>query len=130
TMKKRCRDNGLRGGMRRAGMMAAFLAMGGLAILGMTISIAATPLPRRLKPAADKAPSRPSPTPRVGPAGEGETVGPRTSRTSRRCSTSGAQAEEVALRYTLDPGGPPVFTFGQELLASDQPIQAVKLPRF
>src|SRR5438094_10480897 len=41
-----------------------------------------------------------------------------------------ARAEEVALRYTLDPGGPPISTRGQELLASDQPIQAVKLPRF
>src|SRR5437588_6907578 len=41
-----------------------------------------------------------------------------------------ARAEEVALRYTLDPGGPPISTLGQELVASDQPIQAVKLPRF
>ena len=32
------------------------------------------------------------------------------------------------MRYTLDPGGPPVFTSGQELLASDKPIEAVKLP--
>src|SRR2546426_483143 len=43
-------------------------------------------------------------------------------------TTSIARAQEVSLRYTLDPGGPPVFTLGQELLASDKPIEAVKLP--
>lgn len=43
---------------------------------------------------------------------------------------STARAEEVSLRYTLDPGGPPLFTLGQELVASDAPIEAVKLPRF
>jgi len=42
--------------------------------------------------------------------------------------TSTARAQGVSLRYTLDPGGPPVFTSGQELLASDKPIEAVKLP--
>ena len=42
--------------------------------------------------------------------------------------TSTARAQGVSLRYTLDPGGPPVFTLGQELLASDKPIEAVKLP--
>jgi hypothetical protein len=45
-------------------------------------------------------------------------------------TTGSARAEEAALRYTLDPGGPPISTRGQEMLASDQPIQAVKLPQF
>jgi hypothetical protein len=39
-----------------------------------------------------------------------------------------AGAEEVSLRYTLDPGGPPIFTPGQDMVASDAPIQTVKLP--
>src|SRR6266567_8650502 len=43
-------------------------------------------------------------------------------------TTSIARAQEVSLRYTLDPGGPPVFTSGQEVLASDKPIEAIKLP--
>jgi hypothetical protein len=41
-----------------------------------------------------------------------------------------ARAEETGLRYTLDPMGPPsVFTAGQAMVASDAPLQEVKLPR-
>src|SRR5712691_11085505 len=43
-------------------------------------------------------------------------------------ATRPAGAEEVSLRYTLDPGGPPIFTPGQDMVASDAPIQPVKLP--
>jgi hypothetical protein len=39
-----------------------------------------------------------------------------------------AGAEEVSLRYTLDPGGPPVSTPGQDMVASDAPLQRLKLP--
>jgi hypothetical protein len=39
-----------------------------------------------------------------------------------------ALAAEFPLRYTLSPGGPPFFTRGQRLLASDTPMEPVKLP--
>src|SRR5713226_7528802 len=34
-------------------------------------------------------------------------------------ATRPAGAEEVSLRYTLDPGGPPISTPGQDMVASD-----------
>ncbi len=43
-------------------------------------------------------------------------------------ATRTAGAEEVSLRYTLDPGGPPVSTPGQDMVASDAPLQPLKLP--
>src|SRR5215204_3198857 len=39
-----------------------------------------------------------------------------------------ARAEEVSLRYTLSPDGPPIATSGQALVASDAPLEVVKLP--
>jgi len=38
--------------------------------------------------------------------------------------------EEAALRYTLDPAGPPFWTRGQPLTAAQNPPPGIKLPRF
>jgi hypothetical protein len=42
---------------------------------------------------------------------------------------SASGAVETPLRYTLDPGGPPVFIRGQAMLVSDAPMEPLKLPR-
>src|SRR4051812_7647200 len=43
-------------------------------------------------------------------------------------AAGGAWGEEVSLGYTLSPDGPPVAWPGQKMLASDAPLQVVKLP--
>src|SRR5207302_1941903 len=44
------------------------------------------------------------------------------------CAAGATPGTEFPLRYTLSPGGPPFFTRGQSLLASDTPMVPVTLP--